>query len=146
MSSNTINLLAEYSEPKPTNMPLPMDVLKERLSYDPETGGMTWLKRRRGDRATHDGSKVVIDGISYLTHRVAWALMTGQDPGGFGVLFDDGDKTNRAFSNLILRVPAYTNWFSLNCFAGEATQSTPCLPDTISHNGVTYGTAPLFSL
>ena len=141
MSTNTITFLAEYSEPKNTYRPLPMDVIKERLSYDPETGGMTWLKRGRSDIVSANGQKVTLDGVEYQTHRVAWALMTGQDPGGFGVLFSDGDRTNRAFSNLILRVPAYTNWFSLNCFAGEATQSTPCLPDTISHNGVTYGYA-----
>ena len=141
MSTNTITFLAEYSEPKTTYKPLPMDVIRERLSYDPETGGMTWLKRGRSDMVSGNGQKVTLDGVNYETHRVAWALMTGQDPGGFGVLFSDGDRTNRAFSNLILRVPAYTNWFSLNCFAGEATQSTPCLPDTISHNGVTYGYA-----
>ena len=59
--------------------------LRERLSYDPATGVITWRTgkqrgRRAGCLASNGYWRVEFDRRAYPLHRVAWALMTGEWP------------------------------------------------------------------
>lgn len=77
----------------------PLELLKELLAYDPVTGKLTWMdspskgwqwKRWVGREAgtfnmVHGkgepaGVYVSIDAKRYAAHRIAWFLMTGEDP------------------------------------------------------------------
>lgn len=81
---------------------LPVTILKEAVSYNPETGEMTWKKRplshfvsERGHRTWNTkwaGTKAFnipkrdgylhgcIGYVKYLSHRAAWAIFYGEDP------------------------------------------------------------------
>lgn len=90
--------------------PLPqLESLQEWLSYDPETGLVTWAKNpsRRtvaGQNAgfLHRNGYVYIDLFRrrMLAHRVAWMLHHGTDPGQMQIDHIDGDRTNNRISNL----------------------------------------------
>lgn len=75
--------------------PLPhADLLRDRLSYDPTSGCLTWRhapsRHERGNRrwagveATHISKRgylqVRIDGKLYQAQRVIWKMVTGSDP------------------------------------------------------------------
>lgn len=66
-----------------------LDVLKELLSYNPETGLFVWLKNRgrlakcgsvAGSLDTHGYLHITISGKIYLSHRLAFLFMTGEFP------------------------------------------------------------------
>jgi hypothetical protein len=72
----------------------PVEKLQELLSYDPATGIITWKKDRKGANGgirvkagKEAGTTQVtgyrainIDRMPQLSHRIAWALMTGEWP------------------------------------------------------------------
>lgn len=75
---------------KPNALP-PVELVKSRLNYDPSTGIFTWASKKNGlsrikvgdpaGRVTSFGYLTIkIDGVSYFAHRLAWLIMTGEDP------------------------------------------------------------------
>ena len=82
--------------------------ISQLLDYDPESGMFRWKIFRRwsaksGDIAGTLSKKgyiiISIDGEDYLAHRLAWKLMTKNDP-VHQIDHIDRDKTNNSFSNL----------------------------------------------
>lgn len=78
------------------------------LSYDPETGAFRWLKKpnrciplgsQAGNKRPDGYFEICLDGKHMLSHRLAWALMTGAWPSG---LIDhvDRDRSNNRWANL----------------------------------------------
>lgn len=68
---------------------IPVDRLRDALSYDPVTGVFTWLRRQgrsaKGNIAGYvEPNKgyvqIGFDGIVHYGHRLAWAMMTGDWP------------------------------------------------------------------
>jgi hypothetical protein len=87
----------------------PLSFFQERLEYNAETGEFTWLDdfnaKRVGRRAgTTIGSKgyrtITIKKRRYYEHRIAWYMMTGNDPTGLEIDHINGDKSDNRFSNL----------------------------------------------
>ena len=87
---------------------LPIDLLNERLVYDPITGHFTWkcseLTRKRfwGKRAggLQNGYRVIkLNGKNVLAHRIAFAMQTGAFPIG-PIDHTDGNPDNNAWANL----------------------------------------------
>ena len=73
-------------------MRISAEIVKEFLSYDPETGIVTWIKNRGSNDIvgkvagyTRQGYKhgyvdIKINDKIYLAHHIAWVLMTGSWP------------------------------------------------------------------
>ena len=85
--------------------------IRRLISYDPETGALfNKVDRGRSQRykagsmivkapnKTHGYTTIQINGRSYLTHRIAWLLMTGEWPETIDHI--DHDISNNKFSNL----------------------------------------------
>ena len=81
--------------------------LLDCLSYDPETGVVTYTKRRsnclpgRVVKPRKGGRYAVINcgRNCYYLHRVIWALQTGEEPPEF-IDHINGDKTDNRWCNL----------------------------------------------
>lgn len=85
-----------------------VELLREFLSYNPDTGEIMWIKKP--SLAIPAGAKagylspvgyfiVSFKGVSHLLHRLAWVLYTGEWPDGF-IDHIDKDKLNNKISNL----------------------------------------------
>jgi hypothetical protein len=106
----------------PKQLP-PVELLRQLLAYDPDTGALTWLPRPLdmfgGDvricgtwntryagkpalncvDAGHGYRVGAVLGRSYLAHRVAWKLSTGGDPSD-ELDHINGDRTDNRRCNL----------------------------------------------
>lgn len=93
----------------------PIEYLRERLSYDPETGEITWKPHPRlNSRCKPNGIAgciknpgyrlINISGVHYLAHRIAYAMHHGVDPIEHGeeaqVDHINGDTTDNRIANL----------------------------------------------
>lgn len=84
--------------------------IREALAYDPDTGGLTWLKGQyKGDLAgcrTKDGYwQIRFDKQSYYAHRIVWLFHTGAWP-SHQIDHCDGDRLNNRATNLRLATHA----------------------------------------
>jgi len=86
--------------------PIPDEVI-DRLSYNPETGDLIWIKLNKSHPrllgkvagCNRDGyRKIKIGGVAYSAHRVAWFIVTRKQP----YLIDhiNGDSLDNRFINL----------------------------------------------
>jgi hypothetical protein len=104
MSMTTHNLIQ--------GSPLDMERIRQRLSYEPETGEFTWLCNLKGSAARvgaragckrSDGyCSVVIDGRRIYSHRLAWMFEVGEIPDGMEIDHIDHNPSNNRISNLRL--------------------------------------------
>ncbi len=94
--------------------------LLEVLSYDPDTGFLSWKKRigpvRPGKRAgslsgcpDYRYREVQIDGIGYYEHRLIWFYVTGEWPKS-EIDHRDTDATNNKWSNLREATSSQNKW------------------------------------
>jgi len=84
---------------------LPIDVFKQLLNYDPETGLLTWKEPQKngsmpagsvaGSVAYTGYVKVQIKRKMYMAHRIAWLLTHGEWPSGFLDHIDNCRSNNR---------------------------------------------------
>lgn len=93
--------------------------------YDKDTGVFTWRNPPKGRRAgsicgrTNRGYvEIMLDGVSYMAHRLAWLYVTGSAPKGL-IDHKDTDPSNNAFLNL--REATYAQ----NGYNRKATRANP---------------------
>ena len=84
--------------------------IRELLSYDPETGSLTWLASA-GQRAIVGAKagcldkesgyiRVRIDNVLYYAHHLAWVLMTGDWPATPRTDHKDRVRSNNKWGNI----------------------------------------------
>lgn len=96
----------------PRKKDISIERIKEVLSYNPETGSLTWKSKtaawdRTGEEAApapaHNGYRYIsLDKGDYLAHRLAYVLMTGEFPKG-QLTFKDDNRLNLKWENILDR-------------------------------------------
>lgn len=91
---------------------LTQEYLRENLSYDPETGKMTWIKRARGRIFGSEAGYISVSKTSkrrwfvgaggglYLRSRLAWVWMTGDNIDEYDIDHKNRNTIDDRFSNL----------------------------------------------
>lgn len=64
---------------------LTAEFVRQRLTYNPETGELLWREGRRkgktpGSRNTHGYIQILIGGRLHMAHRLIWLMVTGSWP------------------------------------------------------------------
>ena len=111
----------------------PLDLLRERLNYDPITGILTW-KTTKSSRAKvgsevgclHYGYRTFsLDKQNLMVHRVAYYMHTGVDPIGMDIDHINEVKDDNRFCNLRLATPSQNgaNQRNVKGFRGDIYQA-----------------------
>jgi len=90
--------------------PISLEELRHRLSYDPATGELTWVRpigqrwrelvgRRAGCRELSGYRSVRLNGHNYREHRIIWFYVTGVWP-THEIDHRDLDRANNRWDNL----------------------------------------------
>lgn len=114
-----------------TKKPLTAERARELMSYDADTGVVTW--RARMNAKTPAGRPVgclssrgyvitLIDKKNYFVHRLAWLLMTGEWPAGV-IDHIDGNPSNNRWENLRVSTPMLNAQNMRRAMSGRAPGS-----------------------
>lgn len=85
-----------------------IELMRERLNYDHDTGTLTYSSKAKGNKRAgdkvgcldrHGYIKVMFQGKMYFAHRIVWMMLKGRTPNG---LLDhlNGDKLDNRIENL----------------------------------------------
>lgn len=98
---------------KANPLPFTKKELDKLLSYDPVTGALSWKVDRgrlklagreagfiSASTGAYKSKRVQIAGHTYRLSRLAWLLMTGDDPGEKHIDHVNGDPLDNCWSNL----------------------------------------------
>lgn len=103
MAATEIRLTRKTKIAKPA---ITAERLRETMTYNPETGEFIWLIRKGRNREFVAGTPsidryvtIMVDGVAYFAHRLAWLYMTGEWPRGY-VDHINGTKDDNRFANL----------------------------------------------
>lgn len=75
--------------------------------------------KERGGPASNGYRRLMLNGISYLEHRLVWLIFEGDIPDGYEIDHIDGDRANNRRTNLRLVTRQQNN---MNC--GDSKNST----------------------
>ena len=88
----------------------PIDLLRERLSYDPQTGVIVWsnppkgcsnlVNREAGVTHWTGYRRITFNYLTYTAARLAWALYYGEDPYPYDIDHINRDQTDNRIVNL----------------------------------------------
>ena len=113
--------------------------LHEAFSYCPDTGALTWKvqPRGRGKKGSLAGgpnslgyTQVVIDRGHFLSHRIIWKMVTGEEPPE-SIDHIDGDTSNNRFTN-----------FRSATVSENLCNSKICARNTSGVKGISYDNSP----
>ncbi|HEY9878155.1 MAG TPA: HNH endonuclease [Leptolyngbyaceae cyanobacterium] len=98
----------------PNAKPLPpVSLVNQLVTYDPATGEFARRDGKKATRRTKKGYLQLVlkdpetgEKFTCYAHRLAWLLVTGDDPGVMQVDHRDRDKENNRFDNLRLATPS----------------------------------------
>lgn len=128
--------LIEDLRPMERIKPIPIPQMRERLSYDPETGIFTWIASkypsRIGKKAGYSSRGYIgiwLDDVRYSAHRLAWAFVHNKQPPQ-QIDHINGNPSDNRIANL--RPATYADNLS-NCL--------PTKPNKSGYRGVRFKNA-----
>ena len=103
--------------------PIDVELMREWLDYDSESGELRWKKPRTGgvkagdiagtklkQRGKPHQMKVELLGQKYQVHRVAWAIANGEDPGDKSIDHINRNPWDNRLSNLRVANATQQSW------------------------------------